>query len=147
MFLNRPFSCYLRQLKTWRYHSVSVRNWTSRSKLVSVKNLGFKIENCDTRQSEVFKNKKYPEILKEKVWVFAWDQCLSNAKFWFKSLLNFQIFKTFTVPQFSLLNAQIFGTYKFWHGLCISDSHLQSANVRFSISSGSVRKVYCFLNY
>ena len=33
---------------------------------------GFKIENCDT--SEIFKNKKYPEILKENVGEFAWDR-------------------------------------------------------------------------
>ena len=46
---------------------------------------GENIENCDI--SEVFKNKKYPKILKENVWEFAWDHgwegivCLSNTKF------------------------------------------------------------------
>ena len=31
----------------------------------------FNIENCDIR--EIFKNKRYPEIVRENVWEFAWD--------------------------------------------------------------------------
>ena len=80
--------------------------------------LGFSIENCDT--SEVFKNKKYPKILKENVWEFAWDRVLeghqspSNAKFrYIRPLLNFQFLKTLPVPQFSILITQIFGITNF----------------------------------
>ena len=40
-----------------------------------------------------------------------------------QSLLNFQFLKTFPVPQFSLLNPQIFGTYKLWHAHSISDTY------------------------
>ena len=43
------------------------------------------LTNCDI--IDVFKNKKYPEIVKENVWEFAWDRgwegipCPPNAKF------------------------------------------------------------------
>ena len=55
---------------------------------------GFNIENCDIR--EVFKNRKYPKMLKENVWEFAWDQ----GKILIHSLLNFKFLKTLSVPQF-----------------------------------------------
>ena len=64
--------------------------------------------------SEGIKNKKYPEILKENVWEFAWDrgwEGIAQRKIPILSLLNFQFLKTLLVPQFSILNPQIFGTY------------------------------------
>ena len=74
---------------------------------------GFNIENCDI--SEVFKNKKYSEILKENVWEFAWDRgwkgIACQRKIPMHSLLNFHFLKTLLVPQFSTLNSPIFGAY------------------------------------
>ena len=50
-------------------------------------------------------------------WEFAWDRGwegitrLPNAKFQYFSLLNFQFLKPLPVPQFSVLNPQIFVSY------------------------------------
>ena len=57
------------------------------------------------------------------------------------SLSNFQFLKTLTAPQFSILNPQIIGTYQLSPALSISDAY-RSANVRLSIASRSVGRVY-----
>ena len=87
---------------------------------------GFKIENCDT--SEVFKNKKIPRNSKRMYGSLhgikaEWASMPVQHKILIQSLLNFQFLKSFPVPQFSLLNPQIFGTYELWHALSISDTY------------------------
>ena len=46
----------------------------------------------------------------------------SHCKIPIDSLFNFQFLKTLPVPQFSILNTQIFSTYKLWPALSISDT-------------------------
>ena len=81
------------------------------------KNWRFKTENCDT--SEIFKINKYPEIRKDNVkprslyGIKAAGRASMpvQRKISIHSLLNVQFLKNIPVPQFSLLNPKIFGTY------------------------------------
>ena len=89
---------------------------------------------------EVFKNTKYPEIVKENVWEFAWHRdwegiaCPSNAiSVKFSVLKNFASATVFNIkfPNFRHL-LTFTCSFHFWR--------LQSVNVRFSIVSRTVKR-------
>ena len=67
--------------------------------------------------SKVFKNKKYPEILKENVWEFAWDHsregitCPTNTKIRYIQL-NFQFLKLYKCNTFHIKSLSISETYR-----------------------------------
>ena len=102
-------------------------------------------KNCNT--SEVFKNQKYSKILKENVWKFALDRGWKG--------INDQTYNsnTFSVKFSVFINfasATVFNidSPNFWHLLAFTYSlhfwNLQSANIRSSVDSRSVRWVYLF---
>ena len=69
---------------------------------------GFKIENCDT--SEVFKTKYTRNSKRECMGVCMGSIAPTQNPDTIS--VKFSLFKTFPVPQFSLLNPQILGTYE-----------------------------------